>query len=86
MSDETDGFEVPLHRALVQPLLVAGLPRTLAYLLWTVSMAFGLGLHQSWMFPIALGLHAVFAAAARYDPYFFDIFLRALRANRRLEP
>ena len=87
MSDETpNDLEAPLHRSLVQPLLVAGLPRTLAYLLWTVAMAFGFGLHQGWIIPIAVVLHLIFAAAARNNPYFFDVFLRALKANRRLEP
>jgi type IV secretory pathway TrbD component len=81
-----DGFEVPVHRSLTQPMMVAGLPRNLGILLWTTTAAFALGLHQLWVLPIAVALHAGLAAAAKRDPHFFDVFLRAVRANRRLEP
>jgi type IV secretion system protein VirB3 len=67
-------------------MLLAGLPRSLGLILWTTSATFAFGLHQIWVLPIALALHAVFAAAAKRDPYFFDVFLRALRASRRLDP
>jgi type IV secretion system protein VirB3 len=79
------GLEVPLHRSLTQPILVAGLPRNLGLLLWTATAAFALGLHQLWVLPLALLLHVVFAAMARRDPFFFDVIVRAV-GQRRLEP
>ena len=79
-------LEVPVHRSLTQPIMFAGLPRNLGLLLWTVAAAFALGLHQLWVIPLALVLHAAFAAAAKRDPYFFDVFVRALRGQRRLDP
>lgn len=83
---DDDGFEVPVHRSLTEPILLAGLPRTLALLLWTTAAALGLGLRQIWVVPVALALHGVLAAAAKRDPYFFDVFLRAIHAQRRLDP
>lgn len=80
-----NGLEVPLHRSLTQPIMVAGLPRNLGLLLWTVTAAFALGLHQIWVLPVALLLHVVFAAMARRDPHFFDVIVRAV-GQRRLEP
>jgi type IV secretory pathway TrbD component len=85
MSLEPDGLEVPLHRSLTQPILLAGLPRSLAILLWTAAASFALGLHQLWVLPIALILHAVFAALAKRDPFFFDVIVRAV-GQRRLDP
>jgi len=82
----SDGFEVPIHRSLTQPIMFAGLPRSFGLLLWTAAAAFILGLHQIWILPLALVLHAAFAAVARRDPFFFDVFLRAIHAQRRLEP
>lgn len=79
------GLEVPLHRSLTQPILIAGLPRSLGLLLWTATAAFALGLHQLWVLPLALLLHFVFATLARRDPFFFDVFVRAV-GQRRLEP
>jgi type IV secretion system protein VirB3 len=43
-------------------------------------------LRQLWVAPVAVALHLVFAAAAKRDPYFFDVFLRAIHAQRRLDP
>ena len=82
----SDGFEVPIHRSLTQPIMFAGLPRSFGLLLWTAIAAFVLGLHQVWILPVGLAMHAVFAAVARQDPFFFDVFLRAIHAQRRLEP
>lgn len=79
------GLEVPLHRSLTEPLMLAGLPRNLALLLWTTTAAFALGLHQLWVLPIAALLHGVFAAMARRDPFFFDVVVRAV-GQRRLDP
>jgi type IV secretion system protein VirB3 len=79
------GLEVPVHRSLTQPIMMAGLPRNLGLLLWTITAAFALGLHQLWVLPIALVLHGVFAAMARRDPHFFDVIVRAV-GQRRLDP
>jgi type IV secretory pathway TrbD component len=79
------GLEVPIHRSLTQPLMLAGLPRNLALLLWTTTSAFVLGLHQLWVLPIAVLLHGLFAAMARRDPFFFDVVVRAV-GQRRLDP
>jgi type IV secretion system protein VirB3 len=81
-----DGFEVPLHRSLVEPMLLAGLPRTVALVLWTSVGAFAFGLHQLWVLPIGIVLHLGAAAATKADPYFFDIVLVAVRTQARLDP
>ena len=61
------GFEVPLHRSLTEPILLAGAPRAVAIVNGTIAAALGLGL-RLWIAGIAFGLigHAVavFAAGA----------------------
>lgn len=81
-----EGFEVTVHRSLTEPIMFAGLPKSFALLLWTLSLCIVLGLYQIWFLPITIVLHLFFAALARRDPYFFDIFLRAIRAQARLDP
>jgi len=85
MKMDTPGLEVPLHRSLTQPILLAGLPRTLGLLLWTTIAAFALGLHQLWVVPIGVVLHGIFAAMAKRDPHFFEVITRAV-GQGRLEP
>jgi type IV secretory pathway TrbD component len=86
MSAANDGLEVPLHRSLIEPMMVVGLPRTVALVLWTTVCAFAFGLRQIWVLPIGLVLHLVCAAAAKADPYIFSILGAALRAHARLDP
>jgi type IV secretion system protein TrbD len=82
----TEGLEVPLHRSLVEPMMVMGLPRTVALVLWTTVCAFAFGLRQIWVLPIGLVLHVACAAATKADPYIFSILGAALRAHTRLDP
>jgi type IV secretion system protein VirB3 len=82
----TDGLEVPLHRSLTEPMMVVGLPRTVALVLWTTVSAFAFGLRQIWVLPIGLLIHLVCVAAAKSDPYIFEILALALKAQRRLDP
>jgi type IV secretory pathway TrbD component len=86
MSDRPEGFEVPLHRSLVEPMLLAGLPRTVALVLWTTVGAFAFGLHQIWTLPVGIVVHVAAAAATRADPYVLEILPAALKAKRRLDP
>ena len=41
--DLIPGFEAPVHRALTEPILLAGAPRTVAIVNGTLSAAIGLG-------------------------------------------
>ena len=81
-----DGLEVPLHRSIVEPMLLAGLPRAVALVLWTSVGAFSFGLHQLWVLPIGIVLHLGAAAATKAEPHFFDIVLVAIKTQKRLEP
>jgi type IV secretory pathway TrbD component len=81
-----EGLEVPLHRSLVAPMLLMGLPRTVALVLWTGVSAVAFGLRQAWVLPIGAALHALCAAAAKSDPHFFAIVVEAVKHGRRLEP
>ena len=34
-----EGFEVPIHRSLTEPILLAGLPRNVALVLWETKLS-----------------------------------------------
>lgn len=79
-SQHLTGFEAPIHRALVEPILLGGAPRALAILNGTVAAALGLGLQQ-WIAGLllwALG-HSLAVLAARRDPDFAPVLVRHLR-------
>jgi type IV secretory pathway TrbD component len=86
MSDDNDGYTWPVHRALTEPNLLAGVPRSLAILLWVTTAGLVFNLGQWWFLAVGLVLHAVAAYLTRKDPHFFPILLRAFKGQNRLEP
>ncbi len=76
----TPGFETPIHRALVEPILLAGAPRGLAILNGTLAAAIGLGLQQwiAGLICFAFG-HTLAVFAAKRDPDFAAVLMRHLR-------
>ena len=80
MDDPVPGFTIPVHRALTEPILLGGAPRTIAIANGTLAAAIGLGL-QLWLVGIliwAVG-HAAAVWAAKRDPLFADVVRRHVR-------
>ncbi len=55
MTDD-DGYAWPVHRALTEPSLLAGVPRRLAIFLWTTTAGLVFNLNQYWF--LAVGARA----------------------------
>lgn len=75
-----EGFQVPLHRSLTEPILLGGAPRAVAIGNGTLAAAVGLGL-QLWLPGLALWLagHALAVWGARVDPQFVAVLSRHLK-------
>ncbi|MER9353751.1 VirB3 family type IV secretion system protein [Mesorhizobium sp. M0514] len=82
----TEGLEVPVHRALTQPILFGGAPRAVAILNGTVAAAVGLGLQQ-WISGLVVWVagHTLAVFAARRDPDFASVLIRHVRQKGWLE-
>lgn len=78
-------FEAPIHRALVEPILLGGAPRAIAIVNGTAAAALGLGLQQwiAGMIVWALG-HTLAVFAAKRDPDFAPVLVRHLRQRGHL--
>lgn len=77
---EVPGFAVPVHRALTEPILLGGAPRSITILNGTLAGAVGLGL-QLWLAGILIWAAGHLAAvwAAKRDPLFVEVGRRHLR-------
>ncbi|MDF0601645.1 VirB3 family type IV secretion system protein [Psychromarinibacter sp. C21-152] len=77
---EIPGFHAPVHRALVEPILLGGAPRAIAIANGTLAAAVGLGL-RLWVVGVALWLvgHLLAVWAAKHDAQIVDVARRHLR-------
>ena len=75
-----EDFVAPVHRALVEPILLAGAPRTLAIANGTLAAALGLGL-RLWAVGLLVWVvgHGLAVWAGRRDPHFVEVGRRHLR-------
>jgi type IV secretion system protein VirB3 len=75
-----EGFEAPLHRALVEPILLGGAPRPIAIVNGTLAAALGLGLQQ-WLAGLLVWVlgHTLAVLAAKRDADFVAVLLRHLK-------
>ena len=80
-----EGYEIPLHRALTEPILLGGAPRTVAIVNGTLAAALGLGL-QLWLAGLIVWIagHAAAVYAAGKDPAFLDVLVRHIRHKGHL--
>ena len=85
MTEPVPGFVVPLHRALTEPILLGGAPRSIAILNGTLAAAISLGL-RLWIAGLVLWLigHGLAVWAAKRDPLFVDVVRRHVRIPGRL--
>ncbi|MDP3416759.1 VirB3 family type IV secretion system protein [Falsiroseomonas sp.] len=79
-ADPFPGFSAPVHRALIEPILLAGAPRAVAIANGTLAAAIGLGL-RLWVAGVLIWLVGHLAAvwAARRDAQFVEVARRHLR-------
>lgn len=79
------GFSVPVHRAVTEPILLGGAPRSIAILNATLAAAVGLGL-RLWLVGLLIWAagHLLAAWAAKRDPLFVETGRRHLRMPSHL--
>ena len=62
-----------VHRSLTEPVLIAGLPRTFAFVLWRFAIVVIVGLGQNLVRASPIVLHVLFAYLTKREPHFVDI-------------
>ena len=77
---QLEGYEVPLHRSLTEPILLGGAPRSVAIANGTLAAAIGIGL-QLWIAGLAVWVvgHVAAVYAAKRDPQFMAVLARHLK-------
>ena len=71
-----EGFQIPIHNSLTQPILIGGAPREYAIINGTLLLAAVFSLHNFWAVPIGVLIHSIGVYLAKKDPQFLDTFKR----------
>lgn len=86
MNDELpDGFYIPLHRSLTEPVLLGGAPRSATILNGTFTAAAVMGLGSLWGLPFGLILHLFLVSACKSDPEIVDVLLQNIKQPSKLD-
>jgi len=83
---EPADYRAPVHRSLVSPLLLMGIPREICLSLWTVGAAMAFGMQEIWVLPFFIIAHAGFALLTQADPHFAAVYRCALKTPKALNP
>ena len=80
MDPQIPNFVVPVHRALTEPILMGGAPRSIAIVNGTLAAALGIGL-RLWVAGLLLWFvgHMVAVWVTKRDPAFVEVVRRHLR-------
>jgi len=80
MNEHIPGFVAPVHRALIEPILIGGAPRSVAIVNGTLAAALGLGL-RLWIPGLLLWFAGHIAAVwvTKRDPDFVEVVRRHVR-------
>lgn len=77
---EPDGYRIPLHTGLTQPILMGGVPKELAIMNFMIAAALTIGLKQPWFgIPFGIAGHVCLSFLSKKDPLFFDVIRRHFR-------
>lgn len=80
--DHGEGFEVPIHRSLTEPLLIAGMPRGFALTFGSIMGAMVFGLHNLWIVPMGAIIYFIALLTTKADPCFFELLVSHLKEPR----
>jgi type IV secretion system protein VirB3 len=75
---EPEGFRIPVHRSLAEPIMLGGIPRNIAIANGVAVISFVLGAHNLWILPLGIASHIVLVALHRRDKAILSILKRNL--------
>ena len=82
MAGDVPGYEVPLHRSLLEPVTIKGVARIPAILIGTVGALLVFSMHKVLGgVLLTVGLWAVARHLTEMDPHMFDFIVRRARSR-----
>ncbi len=86
MSQEPEGFYVPIHRSLTSKVMLGGIPRKIAIINGTMIIALVVGAQNLWVLPLGIMSHFVLVALHQRDQDILAVIRRNLKRPPILRP
>lgn len=79
MEQLPEGFKIPIHRSLTTPIMLGGVPRSLAIINGTFAISFVVSAQSLWLLPLGIASHLILALLHKRDPQILKVLKRNLR-------
>lgn len=76
MAGQPEGYNIPLHRSLTEPLLMAGVPRNFCMMNLTMGLGISIMIKFYFFLLITFFLHVVMVFVTKKDPQYFEALRR----------
>lgn len=83
--DTPEGYVLPVHRSLTEPILMGGVPREFGIMLGTFSLALVMGLGSVWVLPFSLVAYLGMVSACKRNAQIQQVFLTHWKQPSRLD-
>lgn len=70
---EPEGFRVPIHRSLTEPLMMGGIPRHIALINGFATLIVVMGAHNLLVLPVGIFSHMILMALYKRDKHMLSV-------------
>lgn len=78
MGEKPTGYYIPIHKSLILPLLMGGIPKNLCLAIWSCGVAIGVMLKMYWFFIFVISIHLIVLKMTKNDPDYFETLVNHL--------
>lgn len=82
VNEKPDGYYIPVHKSLIDPFLMAGVPTNFFIMLSSMTVSIGVMLKMYWFMGIAIVMYLVVRNYTKKDPQFFETLLAHFKEKR----
>lgn len=80
--EKPEGYFIPFHQSLINPILSGGIDRNLCIGLWCIGAAIGFMLRMYWFLLVTAAVHMILREATKKDDMFFALLVNHMHCRR----
>lgn len=77
-----DGYYIPFHQSLINPILMLGVDRNFCIGFWSIAVAIGVMMQMYWFLLVAFVVHMFMREATKTDDIFFKVVINHIQSKK----